>query len=263
MPATREIIMARVRVLPRGLLACVGLALLAGGADRAGTAEDTAARQVEEQGGKVERDAKAPGKPVVAVDLSGTKAGDAGLKELAAFKHLRALNLAGTGVTERGLKELAPLKHLHELHLSQNQVTDQALQSLHQAGLLHALSLATTLDGAKRPEGPQQVTHLKLSVTRVTDAAVEHLGSLKNLRWLDLSLCDQVGDPGLKHLAALPTLKGLNLNATAVSDAGLKHLASVKTLEHVQLRKTRVTDAGVRELQNALPGCKIIRSPSA
>jgi len=64
---------------------------------------------VEKLGGKVTRDDKIPGKPVVALELT-LKATDADLKALTAFKHLSKLELWGTKVTDIGLKELSASK---------------------------------------------------------------------------------------------------------------------------------------------------------
>jgi hypothetical protein len=69
-------------------------------------AEDKAVQFVEKLGGRVTRDNKASGKPVVAVNLGGTKVTDAGLKELAPLKNLTELYLTGTKVTDAGVKEL-------------------------------------------------------------------------------------------------------------------------------------------------------------
>jgi hypothetical protein len=44
-----------------------------------------------------------------------------------------------------------------------------------------------------------------------------------------------------------------------VTDAGLKQLAGLKSLQWLNLRGTQVTAAGVKKLQEALPGCQIIR----
>src|SRR5271170_6737116 len=77
-------------------------------------AEDKAVAFVKTLGGKVERDAKAEGKPVRGVDLSNrTKVTDAELKGLAALKQLRSLNLRGCNqLTDAGLKELGALQQL-------------------------------------------------------------------------------------------------------------------------------------------------------
>src|SRR5262249_53240542 len=64
----------------------------------AGDAEGAAVKVVDKLGGKVIRSEKVAGKPVVVVDLHGTKVTDPELKELRAFKYAYALNLAGTAV---------------------------------------------------------------------------------------------------------------------------------------------------------------------
>src|SRR5262249_39814863 len=90
-------------------------------------AEDRAVKAIEELGGKVTRDEKADGEPVISVDLRGTKVTDAGLKVLKDLRNLQTLELAGTEVTDAGLKDLKDLKNLHELYLSGTKVTDTGL----------------------------------------------------------------------------------------------------------------------------------------
>ena len=81
----------------RQALRGVGLALLLVPAVlRGDEAEDRAVRTVEDLGGGVKRDEKAPGKPVVSVNLFMKKVTEAALKELAGLKQLRRLNLNGT-----------------------------------------------------------------------------------------------------------------------------------------------------------------------
>jgi hypothetical protein len=106
------------------------LALLGVPTLRADEAEDKAVAFVQKLGGKVERDEKAPGKPVVAVSLTFIKVKDAELKELAPLKNLHTLDLTGTQVGDVGLKGLAPLKNLHELQLGGTQVGDAGLKEL-------------------------------------------------------------------------------------------------------------------------------------
>src|SRR5207237_7670324 len=92
------------------LLACLS------GAARAD--EASAVKAVENLGGKVTRDDKLPGKPVIGVNLAATKVTDADLKQLKAFKQLTSLDLTGTQVTDAGMKELADLKKLTSLDLA-------------------------------------------------------------------------------------------------------------------------------------------------
>src|ERR1700693_1879482 len=118
--------MVRQRWTVKGGVILVLLVLVAAGrADDAG-----AVKEVEKLGGRVTVDAKRPSKPVVAVDLNGTKITDAGLKQLKELKELRELNLADTKITDAGLKELKDLKSLRTLCLWDTQVTDAGLKEL-------------------------------------------------------------------------------------------------------------------------------------
>jgi uncharacterized protein YjbI with pentapeptide repeats len=128
------------------------LVSMSGSAAWADEADDKAVQFIEKLGGKVTRDDKAPGKPVVGVSLFKTQVTDAGLKELAPLKNLTSLNLVGTKATDAGLKELAPLKNLTTLDLSDTKATDASLKEL--APL-------------------QNLTELYLYGTKVTDAGVK------------------------------------------------------------------------------------------
>jgi hypothetical protein len=83
--------------------------------------EERAVQAIQRLGGKVIRDEKAPGKPVIAVFLRTPAMTDAGLKELAELKQLRELDLTGSRVTAQGLKELAGLQQLQTLHVGEPQ----------------------------------------------------------------------------------------------------------------------------------------------
>jgi Leucine-rich repeat (LRR) protein len=159
-----------VAVLALLVLACKGL--------RADETEDKAVRAIAKLGGSVSRDEKTKAKPVIAVNLIGTKVTDAGLKDLAALKSLRRLYLGDTPVTNAGLKELAALKSLQSLDLHGTQVTDAGLKEL--AAL-------------------KSLRELDLHGTQVTDAGVKDLTALKSLQLLTVD-GTQVTDTGLKEL---------------------------------------------------------------
>src|SRR5262245_62445988 len=97
----------------------------------AGRADEAAAvKAIEQLGGKVKRDTKQPGKPVVAVDLRSTLTTDADLKVLKECKHLQVLDLGVTQVTDAGLKALKELRQLQKLDLTFTKVTDAGLKEL-------------------------------------------------------------------------------------------------------------------------------------
>src|SRR5215475_10522525 len=128
--------MARQQVV-MGAAVLLGLLVLAL-TDRAD--EAAAVKMIEKLGGTVTRDDKRPGKPVVVVDLRGTKITDAGLKELKELKNLQEVVLFRTAITDAGLKELKELKSLQWLHLGFTKITDAGLKKLKELKSLQGLN---------------------------------------------------------------------------------------------------------------------------
>ena len=112
------------------------------------------------------------------------------------------------------------------------------------------------VDGRSVADKP--VIWVYLAKTKVTDAGLEHLKGLKQLRALYL-WDTHITDAGLKHLKGFKQLQALYLNSTQVTDAGLEHLKGLKQLTILDLGHTQVTDAGVKDLQKALsPEARIV-----
>jgi internalin A len=116
---------------------------------RADEAEDRAVKAIQKLGGRITRDMKAKGKPIVGVNLDRTEVTDAGLKHLAGLKRLQNLKLYGTKVTDAGLKELAGLKQLKHLSLYKSEVTDAGLKHLARFKQLKTFNLSKTKVTAK------------------------------------------------------------------------------------------------------------------
>jgi hypothetical protein len=105
----------------------LGLALLAlflSGADN-DDPEQKAVALVKRLGGRIGRDEKKAGKPIVFVRLSSSPVADADLKELAALKRLADLILSRTKISDWGLKDLAGFDQLRRLDLPDTQITDR------------------------------------------------------------------------------------------------------------------------------------------
>lgn len=83
---------------------------------------------------------------------------------------------------------------------------------------------------------------------QVTDAQLEHVKTLTDLRWLDLH-DTQVTDAGLEHLKRLTNLHKLWLWGTQITDAGLEYVKGFTTLQSLALGDTQVTDAGLDHLK--------------
>jgi hypothetical protein len=103
----------------------------------------------------------------------------------------------------------------------------------------------------------ENIAHLDLARTNVTDAALKTVATFPRLTHLDLRRT-KIDDKGLEALTACKHLDFINLFGTEVSDAGLSSLARIKTLRNVYLFETKVTDAGVAKLKTALPKADIV-----
>jgi hypothetical protein len=92
--------------------------------------QERAIARIEKLGGKVEVDDTSPGKPVIRVDLHGTKATDDDLKQLKALTQLQKLNLGWTEVGDAGLEQLKGLTKLQRLVFDNTKVTDAGVKHL-------------------------------------------------------------------------------------------------------------------------------------
>jgi internalin A len=236
--------------------------------------EEKAAKFVISRGGKVERDEKQPGKPVVTVYLSGssrivgkgrweqgikdddvkklapftqlatlhliqTEVTEVGLRELSIFRRLTALDLAGTGVSQKGVEEVAKLKSLTSLDLVSGGVTTAGLRELAKLPNLTALRMECVLDNAwiKELVKLQKLTSLQL---RFPPAA----GSLTP----DGEFASAMNAANIKMFATFKNLTGLDFSGSELTDEGLREVAKLKSLTSLGLAGTEVRDAQLKEL---------------
>lgn len=90
------------------------------------------------------------------------------------------------------------------------------------------------------------------------DDGLKTLGTLTQLRELNLEGCTRITDGGLRHLTGLTRLRSLSLHHCGVSDAGVAHLAGLTALEEITLDGNRaITDRGVATLA-AMPALHTI-----
>ena len=101
------------------------------------------------------------------------------------------------------------------------------------------------------------ISHLDVSRTKISDRALSVAGGFSNLTWINLRNT-KVSDAGLKQLGKLQYLQYINLSGTQVSDKGISALASIKSLNEIYLWNSKVTESGVEKLRSSLPEAKII-----
>jgi hypothetical protein len=115
--------------------------------------------------------------------------------------------------------------------------------------------------GLEHLKGLTQLRELDLRFSPVGDNGLKYLNGLARLRTLDLSDTN-VTDAGSEHLKRMTHLQTLNLEDAQVTDAGLEHLKGLTQLKMLILLGTHVTDDGVNRLQKALPNCQVITERS-
>lgn len=100
------------------------------------------------------------------------------------------------------------------------------------------------------------ISHLDLSRTSITDGVLGEVKKFNNLTWLNLKNTS-VSDRGVENLSKMPYLTYLNLVSSKVSDKSVTTLASLKNLEEIYLWNSDVTKDGIERLRMALPDTKI------
>jgi len=194
--------------------------------------ESKAVEKIELLGGKVTRDDNLPGRPVIGIDLQGSKKiNDKYMHLLASFKSLTTLNLTDNveNITDASLVEIGKLKTLTTLNLSNcRSITDAGLGEL---------------------KGLEHLTTLKLTYSSITEAGLKEISGLTNLTTLDLWGI-KISDDGLKAIGKLENLTAFNFhgNSPGITDAGMKELKRLKRLTTLNLLATKVTDAGLMEI---------------
>jgi hypothetical protein len=93
-----------------------------------------------------------------------------------------------------------------------------------------------------------RVIDVDLDEKPVTDADLEHVAALPDLKILNLSNT-RITDEGLKRLTGLTKLKFLYLFNTEISDAGMLSLVELPRLEVLCLDRTQITDVGLKTLE--------------
>ena len=95
-----------------------------------------------------------------------------------------------------------------------------------------------------------QLVWLNLSHTPVTDAQLEGISKLSNLRVLYLNNTD-ISDAGVTKLAPLSELRFLSLVGTKITDASIQTFGKLSNLSDLFVFQTKLTDKGIAEFSTA------------
>jgi len=121
---------------------------------------------------------------------------------------------------------------------------------------LFGLSTYSSVSGVLKPNDRcmPYIAHLtglrllNMWTTNVTDKGAEHLTNLKALEWL--SFGSRISNSGLSFVAAMPSLRGLQLSPSNHIDEALLSLGRLDSLEALALNGNMVSDDDLQYLAN-------------
>src|SRR5262249_3504883 len=90
-------------------------------------------------------------------------------------------------------------------------------------------------------------TELDLSLTCLSDDALEYVAAQSQIRALILEACD-FSDEGMRHIGRMTSLESLSLKNSGLTDAALVHLTRLSELLRLDLSETHISDEGVGRL---------------
>ena len=175
---------------------------------------------------------------------------DAGVAHLTKMRSLRKLEIGSSQVTDKGLSYLKQIKTLERLHLPHDQhgITDAGLAHLAELSNLKHLQISRihfnnpaankeyyTDRGLADLARLRQLEELHIGSIGVTDAGMDHVAKLTNLKKLMMFGCDSVTDKGLAKLTTLKSLQDLHIAHSRLTIAGLASLNSMPTLTRVNV----------------------------
>jgi len=193
--------------LSRSLCALLGLIIVSASLTYANpSTRDRLIADVARLGGTVEFDENLPGRPIVKVDLHGTKVTDSDLTmfEYAKndLKELRYLDLRLTRISDEGVARLKNLRQLQTLNLFRTRLGDK--------GLAHLRKLT-------------DLRILLIGGTQVSDAGLVHLRRFRKLRKLSL-FQTPVSDNGIAELKQMSSLEVVLISGSKITAAGAEEL---------------------------------------
>jgi hypothetical protein len=80
---------------------------------------------------------------------------------------------------------------------------------------------------------------------------------LPKLEYMDLKRT-QIGNSSLRHLNERTNIWWLDVRETAVTDEGIAHLANVPSLRKIEIDAGQASPTTIDELRRALPHCTLL-----
>jgi len=178
------------------------------------------------------------------LDITHSKVTDKGLAHISQIKTLQSLGLPNKGITDVGLQHVSTLPNLKKLSVSRAHYVDPKMNKEYYTNQgLAAISKCTHLED------------LSIGSIGVTDAGMDHIARLTNLKALLLFGCDNLTDAGLAKLTTLKSLTNLDITDANVTMAGVNRLMAISGLTRLDVSQFKrngsvLNIAGLRNLED-------------
>ncbi len=177
------------------------------------------------------------------LDFTGS-ADDQCVSALANLRSLRKLWIQHTQITDEGLAQLSGMPQLESVLLSGRSFTSGCLRTVATWPKIKELALvqlAPTPDGNSAWVELQQMKHLRslrlAACSDVNDDVLRSISGLEELESLQLEggSLHAITNEGARHIARLPRLRSLSINASIINNEGISFWQSLDSLEVLAL----------------------------
>ena len=183
---------------------------------------------------------------------------DDGIANLCKLQSLKMLDIGQSKVTDKGLAHLSRIKSLEYLHLPGKGITDDGLAYIGQLENLRNLSVGRphyidpnmnkdfyTDKGVAELAKCKKLEELGIGSIGITDAGLESIAKLTDLKRLSIFGCDYITDKGLAKLTALKSLKYLSINCGDITIGGLSVFEKLPNLVKLNLHGVGQDNSGL------------------
>lgn len=192
---------------------------------------------------------------------------DDGMARIGALGNLSSLLVNVSSISQQGLTPLTKLQKLQKLQLVSDApegarsapIEDGTVKTLSRLEQLEQFLIYARPDEVKLTDAGMEhlkaLKNLKIFQVRaplLTDASLKTLSEVKGLHQVALVGSPLITDAGLKSLASLPALQSLALFTPLITDDGFEHLREFRELISIKLASSRISSTGLEQIVGTL-----------
>jgi hypothetical protein len=172
------------------------------------------------------------------LDLRGKRVGTHGLEAIATFQSLKTLALWQSAVNDSHLPVFSQLPRLEELYLARSDVTAKGLSKVKWPKSIRKVVIDWTPENLTNFRSPL-VREIDLTGNSLKDETLLELCKLQpDLEFINLSETDELTDLAIEHLLTLKNLRTVRLGSSGISYDGMESLKRRRPDVRVQGNRT-------------------------